>query len=486
MSLILSSTYRRNMEPTDDGTHFCYEIDYGGHRTAFSITTSAWWQMEHYMMSMRLRGGADEQDKNYNDIPYLTKRNFIWDGIPCLDFREKIMYPLDNGLGSIWQKGGTLLQTVKYVDPGGVRGNPPRAAATPQQVEDSDARNVKAFHCLLNYIAETSEFFKMIMREYSVNSSGIAIYALIPVYGTLQTPPKVVEQRESSWQHMTMDALRLPYSDKGYYRWIAAVEFAGRMLNKSADQMKEKFISGLPQFFQSEKAQMRHDGTHVYPATYGAVPGHALHPLSATAHPKRGQPYIMRLGNAYFPDWMAKSHGVASRAPPGLVRSITDFDDIVELLSAKDITDQTQCYLCGGFGHPARCEHSDGSVIECANRKLGTKPVVKSNNTDPKHQKLKNEVKALNEEVQALTAQLEETALKVAERSKNPRFKRFNKRNSAHETTDDDTESDLKDDSQADQCSDCSGESEDSHASVVRSMADVAYKGKRPMHGKRF
>ena len=83
---------------------------------------------------LRLRGAGDpnpNQDSKFNEIPYLSKMNFTWNGLPCIDFDEKILNILNNGLGSMNIKGGTLLQTVRRTDPGGLNGNPPRAAATP-------------------------------------------------------------------------------------------------------------------------------------------------------------------------------------------------------------------------------------------------------------------------------------------------------------------------------------------------------------------
>ena len=64
--------------------------------------------------SLRLRGGARDnpnEDSKNNDIPYLTKANFSWDGLPCFEFIERVMYPIDNG----------LLSTLGPTYPDGVR-----------------------------------------------------------------------------------------------------------------------------------------------------------------------------------------------------------------------------------------------------------------------------------------------------------------------------------------------------------------------------
>ena len=78
---------------------------------------------------IRLRGAGNNpnHDRNYNDIPYLTKRNFQWNCLPTIDFNERVLNLLNNGLGSVSIKSGTLLATVRETDPGGRLGNPMRA-----------------------------------------------------------------------------------------------------------------------------------------------------------------------------------------------------------------------------------------------------------------------------------------------------------------------------------------------------------------------
>jgi len=49
-------------------------------------------------------------DSKSNDVPYLTKINFMWDGLSKIDFNETVMYPLNAGLASISLKNGYLLQ----------------------------------------------------------------------------------------------------------------------------------------------------------------------------------------------------------------------------------------------------------------------------------------------------------------------------------------------------------------------------------------
>ena len=51
------------------------------------------------MKTIRLRGGTGSEpntDSKFNEIPYLSKMNFMWNGLPCLDFDEKYLYYIYN------------------------------------------------------------------------------------------------------------------------------------------------------------------------------------------------------------------------------------------------------------------------------------------------------------------------------------------------------------------------------------------------------
>jgi len=103
---------------------------------------------------MRLRGGAGDanKDSKFNDIPYLTNINFKWNGLPTFDFDEKILFPLQNGLGSIALHKATLLDTALQKDPGGLLGVPTTGAAPSNTLDEHNQRVRKLFCCLMNYI----------------------------------------------------------------------------------------------------------------------------------------------------------------------------------------------------------------------------------------------------------------------------------------------------------------------------------------------
>ena len=111
--------------------------------------------------SLRLRGGMNTGSnpnirKDLFDIPSLTKARFVYDGLRDINFIENTLYPLRNGLAQVNWKDATLLSCVERTDPGGVLGNPPRAAAPRNIVLISIVRNRMAAGCILNYILPSS------------------------------------------------------------------------------------------------------------------------------------------------------------------------------------------------------------------------------------------------------------------------------------------------------------------------------------------
>ena len=90
----------REMEPSD-GNHNNKRYDYLSYNKrvinssstlAFLFIAGISLPLQTTSCTLRIRGGTDEDDKRYNDIPILTASKFMWDGLPCVDFQEKIMY----------------------------------------------------------------------------------------------------------------------------------------------------------------------------------------------------------------------------------------------------------------------------------------------------------------------------------------------------------------------------------------------------------
>ena len=81
------------------------------------------------------------------------------------------------------------------------------------------------------------------------------------------------------------------------------------------------------------------------------------------------------------------------------------------MISSDSITAKTECWYCGGHGHPATCETSDGTKIICASKQLGNKPDIKRSSNGDNDRKLKRlEAKCveLTDQIASLTTELEQ------------------------------------------------------------------------------
>ena len=104
----------------------------------------------------------------------------MWDGQPSPTLMEDIIYPLRMGLGSIQDRGSSLLETIDRIDRGGVLANPSRAVCLASgnqtlidHVEDSRSRNRRAFCVIINYTDSTCWHYEFFMKE--LNNSGIDV-----------------------------------------------------------------------------------------------------------------------------------------------------------------------------------------------------------------------------------------------------------------------------------------------------------------------
>ena len=379
---------QREMEPTRR---------VNSHMPSF-IVTSICLDM-HYMNGMhvqylffvanpiRMRGGMDNPnvDEKSSDIPYLTNQKFMWNGLPCIDFQEKVMYPIENGLATMTVKGYSLLSACQQTDAGGVFGTPTRAAASADVVAESIHRNQKAYACMMNYITRSCWFYKMANRSPQLRQNGIHLLAAIRNYGVVPLPPRMKKAREDAWQRMSMESLRIPMDSVGYFKWTDVVYESGRKMNKDGNAMLDKWTEGLPTWFNAEKAQIRHDNSAnlMHPATYaGLYPGA---PNAANMHPLARQPSIQLFSKKYYPDWCGRSMAVSKDvlktfAVGNEIFSVEDIDGVANLLHYYDITPDTKCFACGGEGHAASQQMKDGSTYLCATKALAAQNGSSSDN----------------------------------------------------------------------------------------------------------
>ena len=328
-------------------------------------------QLHSMFPSFRLRGGMDNPntDEKSFDIPYLKDKGFFWDGMPCIDFMEVIVFPLENGLSTMSVKGYSLLDACNESDGGGNFGVPARAVAHPDVVAESIHRNKKAFGCIMNYIKRTSSFYRMAMREFQ--QDGIQILRAIRRYGTIPTPPQISQTREDVWNRMSMENLRIAMDQRGFFLWADIVYETGRKLNKTGTQQRDKFASGLPKWFAVFSGAMMHDNAAqlMHPQFWGGMfPGC---PMAIVRHPLAFQPYVLAYAKKYFPDWCKLSLAARKDTFPA-VRSIEDcssVEDFVFLIDPKDVTDKMKCNLCDGDGHPSSI-YLNGVKHQCLTRTI--------------------------------------------------------------------------------------------------------------------
>lgn len=493
---------RRNMEPpgrvynTVDGyfeqsTCFNHAIDIG-----YGILMHVEINFQQ-CSALRIRGGMDNPsaDEKSSEIPYLTNQKFSWDGLPCIDFIEKIMLPLENGLATMTVKGYSLLDACNQTDAGGVLGVPPRAAAPPDVIAESIHRNKKAFACIMNYISRNSWFYKNAHRLTQLQQNGIHTLQAIRNHGIVILPPRLLKAREDAWARMTMESLRIPNDIRGYFKWMDIVMEAGRKQGKDGEAQLNKWIEGLPSWFGAEKAQIRHDraAALMFPATYaGIYPGS---PGAATAHPMVGQPNVMAYAKKYLPDWCQRSMAVSKEDMKVYqismeIYAVDDIDGVVNLLKSFDIRPDTDCYLCGGKGHAASQVMPDGTTLVCPTRILNeerkdsgqhSKQVGSSNEKmRKKYNGAKERIALLQEQILELTDHINSASF-GPNNSKTSRKGSFKRRPHANSATDDSDALDpeLECSTQDD------AESDDSDASHIQDFADaVSFREKKPMKKK--
>ena len=109
---------------------------------------------------------------------------FMWNGLPSTTLMEDVIYPLYMGLGSIIDRGSSVLHTIKQVDQGGILATPGRAVCLAsgntkliQNVEESKSRDRRSFCVIMNYTDPNCSNYRWFMQEF--NSSGIDLVEYI-------------------------------------------------------------------------------------------------------------------------------------------------------------------------------------------------------------------------------------------------------------------------------------------------------------------
>jgi hypothetical protein len=388
-------------------------------------------------------------------------------------------------------------------DPGGRLGVPNAATASPKILDDHNERVEKLFCCLMNYIYHTCELYKESMREY--NNDGVLLYHRVRAVGTVVIPQTVKDAYSDTWKRMEYDNSRIRYTFDGIFQWAEKVFAQGRILNKTADEMREKFVSGLPKFCDGFRTNMKKDTTCIYPATYGALPGLAGHPRAIQAHPMAGKSDISALAKSYFPDWCAAVTTHSKFTPDGFARVAFDtsndtgydFDtlptELTNMLSSE-VTPDTICTHCHKPGHAASQWLKNGMLLVCPNKVLSKEhPDTYTQNGGSAKQviDLTKQLNITNEHVDLLQDQIASMEKEFA--SKLHQLKRSNRHRSradtppptTYGTTSDESEHDytMDHDDDEDSASSQVGPSDFADAAIQRKFKHIRESkfGKRPM-----
>ena len=302
---------------------------------------------------------------------------------------------------------------------------------------------------------------------------------------------------------MEYENSRIKYSFDGIFIWAEKVLAQGRILNKTADEMHTKFVTGLPKFCDTFRTNMSKDTKSIFPATYGAIPGLAGHPKAAQPHPMAGKPDIFTLAKAYFPEWCAAVTTHSKFTPDGFARVVNDVSDdtlppeLANLLSSE-ITPNTICTHCHQPGHAASQWLKNGMLLVCPNKVLSKEhpDTFTQNGASAKQvNDLTKQLNVMEEQVDLLVNQIVTMEKEFA--SKIQQLKRSNRYKSRADTppppttygaTSDDTEHDLEfDDDDNDSASSHIGPSDFADAAIQRKFKQIrdAKYGKRPMQASK-
>lgn len=360
---------------------------------------------KHKQQSLRLRGSGDDPnfDKQWNKSPALDAKGFKYNGMPQVDFTEKTLAVLKNGLGAIADREASLLDNVLRNDPGGTGplANPAFGAAPADVRERQRLRSKRSFAVIMNYIEPKSWLFKYAMRV--MNNDGPDLFEYLIVHGTISTPRRVKKSRDEYWQSLTFDNEKLTRHPESLFKWVYIVMEIGRKCSpsKSPVQIRDKFLDGMPAFFESTTQVYKNEpNKYQVPANY---PPHAPSALRGTPHPDAGEPDVERQARAMYEEWVSKLSGdISSRGNMNQTRAfafaatIPDHRDEPDqaFILTTDINSEMRCFICGGYGHLATQTTPDGQVIECPTKAMMTQPPVGS--------KGDKEIKAMRDQVKDL------------------------------------------------------------------------------------
>ena len=330
--------------------------------------------------ALRIRGGVGNDldfpssSKNQYDIEILTQSRFMLPGHPVIDFRIDFQIPLDAGLASISINGIPVLIIAQGNDSAG-RGplaNPTRALATPQQVADCDARGVRLFGILLNYLIRGSPQYRYLSTFF--RGDGYFAYQFIITNSNLPRTEEQARALRKEWDDVTIEkAIPRPKLESYYaqFHWAEFLRYKGAQLQFNGTQIVNKFMkSNVRSFYEQHLTLYENNRALIplYPANYPA----ATHPPYMTAapwvNPNANQEDVAAFARLINNVWVGYFIFVGVKGDPFGMRAVEcepeDDADHVNIL-VSNLTEKHECRYCKQKGHWEQQIDADGRTIYC-------------------------------------------------------------------------------------------------------------------------
>lgn len=311
-----------------------------------------------------------------NKLPGFKQEPF--DGKPIYFFDLVWFIPFIVACGNIQQDGFTLHQTFYGHDLGGAN-NPVNANVA--QNAQHNLRVHRLYNVLMHYLKPNTTLYRLLSRPEWV-SKGIHACQYVRRKGNKPLSEDFKSELETEWSNMTVESLNLDIDGNTLFEFLEQVEKLANKLGKTKLQIYTKFLQGLPSQMSSLAAseKMNPNVNFEYPANVDDT-----HPdfdeNVPVAHPFAGQKDSELLCTTFTHAWEAMIASGAVRERKGKPSRQVNLvgkngrrppwakggnGGNNSAKPKREMDSKTCCYKCGGLGHVAKMQMSDGSVRECA------------------------------------------------------------------------------------------------------------------------
>jgi len=335
-------------------------------------------------VAMRCRGGGKLDDssgnkKNEHSIDLFENTKFILPGVAVAHFNEIVKPALDAGLASVSFSGTTMLSRAEGNCPGGLgpRANPPRAFATPDQLqEELEGRN-RLFGMMVQYLPKGSPHKLHIFRYHA--GDGYTTYQFIIRYGRRLRTEREKAALRSDWEYLSFEnALSKSQQEdqSAQITWASIVMEKGIQLGQpivagptSADFLFQKYITknhvGYKDIYLSPLTnQTARPTLPSYPTAAAIAAGNAFPPffmpnlnIAGSTFMFAGGIDIITLASNQTSTWIdyLMDHGV--KADPFVQAVQLDGEDTPigsAYILTSQLTDSHECNYCKKMGYDPR------------------------------------------------------------------------------------------------------------------------------------